>query len=222
MKSIMVMFFCLILFNCTTVELVENWKNPEIESYIPNKVFLIGLTSNHDARQQFETQLQEELSYRGIKSVKSLDFLDFSFTSEKKTEEELKNLDNKLINDGFDTILFTKVIGVEDKLVYKKNYDDYDSTYRKFQEDYLRYQDAFYNPGYYEEYTVYHTETSMYCICPTKDRELIWKGYIDINDPKLINESVKEYVRLIVVVLEAQKLINSIEAEQIMDEQAIN
>ncbi len=24
----------------------------------------------------------------------------------------------------------------------------------------------------------------MYCICPTKDRELIWKGYINITGPQ--------------------------------------
>jgi hypothetical protein len=70
------------------------------------------------------------------------------------------------------------------------------------------YQDIFYNPEYYEEYTIYHAETSMYCICPTKDRELIWKGYIDITDPRDIEKTIKDYVRLAIVVLEEEQLIN--------------
>ena len=179
------------------------------------------MTSNRDARQQFEKQLQDQYASRGIESVMSLDLFEPSFATEKKSEEELSILESNLINNGFDTILFTKVIGVEDKIAYKKDYDGYDSTHRKFSEDYLKYQDAFYNPDYYEEYTVYHTETSMYCICPTKDRELIWKGYIDIMDPESIQETVNDYVRLVVIVLEEQQLIAPVITEDIIDEPAI-
>lgn len=210
------------MVSCSSVELVDNWKNPDIDTYIPNKVLLIGMTSNYDARKQFEKQLQEEFTSRGIESVMSLNLLKSSFTSEKKTKEELKSLESNLIDNGFDTILLTKVIGVEDKIEYKKNYDGYDSTYRKFKEDYLKYQDVFYNPDYYEEYTIYHTETSMYCICSTKDRDLLWKGYIDIMDPQSIHETINDYVQLILIVLEEQQLItpkifkeeNTIEAIQ--------
>ncbi|TGV04325.1 hypothetical protein [Flavivirga rizhaonensis] len=221
MKFINTILLCLLVICCSTTELIENWKNPDIDSYSPNKVLLVGMTSNIEARQQFEKQLQDEYAYRGIESVMSLELFEPSFTTEKKTEEELKTLEIKLINDGFDTVLFTKVIGVEDKIAYKKNYDDYDSTYRKFSDDYLKYQDAFYNPDYYEEYTVYHTETSMYCICPTKDRELIWKGYIDVMDPQSIHETVNDYVRLVIVVLEEQQLISPILLEDNVDEEAI-
>lgn len=49
----------------------------------------------------------------------------------------------------------------------------------------------------------------MYCICPTKDRELIWKGYIDITDPQSIDETVDDYVKLIILAIEKQQLINS-------------
>lgn len=222
MKYTIVILLGLFIVGCSTTELVENWKNPDIESYSPNKVLLVGMTSNVEARRQFEKQLQNEYASRGIESVMSLELFESTFTTDKKTEEELKRLENNLINDGFDTVLFTKVIGVQDEIAYKKNYDDYDSTYRKFSDDYLKYQDAFYNPDYYEEYTVYHTETSMYCICPTKDRELIWKGYIDIMDPESINVTVNDYVRLVIVVMEELQLINPILLEDnIDDEEAI-
>ena len=171
MKFIIIIILGLLTVSCSTTELVENWKNPDIDSYNPSKVLLVGMTSNVEARQQFEKQLQDEYASRGIESVMSLELFEPSFTTES--------------------------------------------------EDYLKYQDVFYNPDYYEEYTVYHTETSMYCIWPTKERKLIWKGYIDVMDPASISETVNDYVRLIIVVLEEQKLINSIFIENSINEEAI-
>ncbi|GAA4884485.1 hypothetical protein GCM10023311_03630 [Flaviramulus aquimarinus] len=210
MKFLRIITICLLVISCSTTELVDNWKNPDIDSYSPKKVLIVGMTANLKARRQFEKQLQLEYASRGIESVSSLEFFKPSFTNEKQTDEDLKTLESNFIKDGFDTIIFTKVIGVEDIISYKENYNGYESTHRKFREDYLKYQDAFYNPDYYKEYTVYHTETSMYCICPTKDRELIWKGYIDIMDPQSITETVNDYVRLVVVILEELQLINPI------------
>ncbi|TBN04348.1 hypothetical protein EYD45_06940 [Hyunsoonleella flava] len=221
MRFLNIITICLLIVSCSTTELVDNWKNPDIDSYSPKKVLIVGMTSNLEARQQFERQLQSEYASRGIESVSSLEFFAPSFTNEKKTEEDLKALEGALIKNGFDTILFTKVIGVQDIISYKEDYYDHDGTYKKFREDYLKYQDVYYNPDYYEEYTVYHTETAMYCICPTKDRELIWKGYIDIMDPRSINETVSDYVRLVVVVLEEQQLINPIVLNKSINEEVL-
>lgn len=208
MKATYLLLFLIVLSSCNSIDLVENWKNPTIDSYSSNKVLIVGMTQNIKARKQFESTLKEEYESRGVEAVMSLDRFDANMTTEHKTAEELKALENALIADGFDTILFTKVIGVEDKIMYKENFDDYDRTYKNFKEDYLMYQDAFYNPDYYYEYSIYHSVTSLYCICPTKDRELIWKGYIDITDPQSVKEIVNDYTRLIVVALEEQLLIN--------------
>lgn len=197
-----------IIMSCTSTQLVDNWKNPEISSYRPNKVLIIGITPNNEAREKYENQIKDEMESRGAEAVMSLNWADPSFGTEKMTEDDLNTLENDLLQNGFDTILLTKIIGVENKIAYKKNYDGYDETYKKFKDEYLMYQDIYYNPDYYNEYTVYHAETSMYCICPTKDRELIWKGYIDIVDPQSIDETVNDYVKLVIVVLEEQDLIS--------------
>ncbi|MEM6718957.1 MAG: hypothetical protein AAF611_06575 [Bacteroidota bacterium] len=197
----------MMLTACTTTQLVDHWKNPDIDTYEPQKVLIVGLTSNVEARQQFEQKLKAELEARGSEAVTSLTLFDPSLRKEKMTEKELKAIELSLIEDGFDTILLTKIIGVEDKIQYKQHYQDYDDTYRKFTDEYMMYQDIYYNPEYYDAYTVYHSETSMYCICPTKDRELLWKGYIDIVDPTSIEESVTDYVYMALAVLEHEQLI---------------
>ncbi|WP_299112097.1 hypothetical protein [uncultured Winogradskyella sp.] len=208
MKRSLIIILTLVLFSCNSTQLTENWKNPDIDTYEPTKVFVIGLTSNIEARQQFENKLKTQLELRGIETVMSLDFIEPQFRTEKMTEDELESLESDLIDAGFDTILFSKVIGVEDKIEYKQKFGSDFNTNTKFRDDYLRYQDAFYNPEYYNEYTVYNAETSMSCICPTKERELIWKGYISITDPKSIEKTVSEYVNLVIAVLEDQQLIN--------------
>ena len=214
MKRLFSILFLLLIFtSCNTTTLVDSWKNPDIDTYTPNKVLVVGLTSNLKARQKFETQLKEEYELRGVEAAVSLDYFDASLRTEKMTEAELKVIENRLIGEGFDTILLTKVVGVEDKIKYKDDYIGYESRHKKFKEDFLMYQDIYYNPDYYEEYTVYHGETSMYCICPTKDRELIWKGYVDIVEPESIDGPVGDYVGLIISVLEEEQLIGPIVIE---------
>ena len=208
MKRSLLVSLALVLISCNSTQLIESWKNPEIESYAPSKVLVVGLTSNKEARQKFENKLKNELEIRGAEAVTSVDVFNEANKTQKITESELKALEDNLINDGFDTVLFSKIIGVEDKIVYKRDFDTHEETYRRFKEDYLRYQDVYYNPEYYDEYTIYYAETALYCICPGKERELIWKGYINITDPISVDKTVSEYVNVVIAVLEDQNLIN--------------
>ena len=134
MKRFILVIIVIVLFSCNSTQLIETWKNPEVTTYEPSKVLVVGLTSNLEARRNFENQLKSELQLRGIEAISSLEI----FKSEKMTENDLRTLENNLIDSGFDTILFSKIIGVEDKIVYKKNYGGYDETYSKFREDYLK------------------------------------------------------------------------------------
>lgn len=213
MKYLASFVFLLLLLNCSSTQLVESWKNPDIDNYEPTKVLIVGLTSDMSARKKFEKQLKKEFEKRDVIAVMSLDILKGDELNERMTEADLNALETQLILDEYDTILLTKIIGVDDRIAYRKDYGGYDETRRRFTEEYLMYQDIFYNPEYYREYTIYHAETSMYCICPTKDRELIWKGYIDITDPTNIEQTVKDYVRLAILVLEEEQLIKPIDAQ---------
>lgn len=210
MKGFFVIIIALFLVSCNSTQLIESWTNPEITSYAPSKVFIMGITSNLEAREKFETKLKDELETRGIEAVRSLDVLDSSFKTKRMMESDMDALEAYLLRDGFDTVLLSKIIGVEDKIVYKENYDGYDETHKKFKEDYLRYQDIFYNPDYYDQYSIYHAETSMHCICPTEEKTLIWKGYIDILDPKSGDKTITNYVNIVIAVLEDQQLISPI------------
>ncbi|SHH66407.1 hypothetical protein [Winogradskyella jejuensis] len=210
MKRVIFLLATLFIVSCSDTQLVDYWKSPDTDTYSPTKVLVLGVTSDKVARLEFENQLKNQLELRGIEVQRSLDLKEFSLDSGQITEAQLDQLEDKLLDEYFDTIILSKVVGVEDKIVYRSNYKNYDETYRRFKDDYLRYQDIYYNPDYYNEYTVYHAETAMYCICPTKDRELLWKGYIDITDPnqKELAKTVKRYVNVVIMSLEELNLVS--------------
>ncbi len=197
----------IIFMGCSSTSLVENWKNPDIELFEAQKVLIVGMTQNEMARDNFERKLQKEFDKRGIATMRSLDVFDVSFTDSRKTEKELDEVEKSLLEKGFDAILFTKITGSEDRESFMKTMTKWDNYQGRFNEDYLRYQEIYYDQGYYDKFTVYHAETTLYCICEGKERAMIWRGSIDITDPINIEKTVKDYIKLVIRAMEEQDLI---------------
>ena len=65
MKKFMVLF-SLMLMGCSSISLVENWKNPDIVLFNANKVLIVGMAQDKNNRESFETKLQHEFSERGV------------------------------------------------------------------------------------------------------------------------------------------------------------
>lgn len=213
MKNFLFLLSALLLMNCSTTELVDVWKNPAIDSLVISKVLIVGMTSNIEARKEFEQKLKKEFESRGIEAVMSLELFEPTFTAEKKSKEELRIVEKILATSYFDAILFTKIKGVESKVAYTKTFKDKEYLDIRFKDDYYRHQEIFYNPDYNKKFNIYHAETSLYCICPIKERELIWKGSIDIVDPSSMQETVDDYVNLLIFALEEEKLLKKIDVE---------
>ncbi|MEX0290976.1 MAG: hypothetical protein AB3N14_17870 [Flavobacteriaceae bacterium] len=195
------------LAGCSSVSLVENWKNPDIVLFDAHKVLIVGMTPNESARTSFETKLKQEFTKRDVEAMRSLDVFDISFTDTRKTEEELDEVEQSLLDKGFDAILFTKITGSEDRQSFMKTISKWDNYRGRFNDDYLGHQDIYYDEGYYDTFTVYHAQTTLYCICEGKERAMIWRGSIDITDPENIEKSVRDYIKLVVFSMEEQDLI---------------
>jgi hypothetical protein len=186
---------------------VENWKNPDIVLFDANKVLIVGMAQNQDARKSFEGALQKEFDKKGVEAMQSLDVFDVKFTDSKNTEEEVDNVEQSLLDKVFDAILFTKITGYENRQTFLKTISRWDNYQGRFNGDYLRHQEIYYDEGYYDTFTVYHAQTTLYCICEGKERAMIWRGSIDITDPENIEKSVKDYIKLVVTAMEEQDLI---------------
>ncbi|WP_339875400.1 hypothetical protein [Olleya marilimosa] len=210
MKKGLLILLLTALYACDSTQLRDRWISPDASDYTLQKVFIVGLTNNEVAKAKFEKKLQKQLIERGVEASISLDKFDADFLESKKTDDELNALEHQLIQEGFDAVIFTKVAGIKNKIQYKKDYSNFDKNHKKFNEDFLMYQDQVFNPDAYQEYQVYNAETSVYCLCPTKDRTLIWKGYIDIVDPENIDQTVNDYSKLLILVLENDGIIPEI------------
>jgi len=192
---------------CSSAEMVENWKDPNTVIFNANKVLLVGMTYDQEARTAFESELKKEFDIRKVESMRSIDVFDVNFTDARRTEKELNDVEQSLLDKDFDAILFTKIVGSETRQSFKKTVNDFYKNRDGFNEDYRRHQDIYYNDEYYESFTIYHAETSLYCICAGKERSLIWRGSIDIIDPQDIERTVEDYVKLVVLAMEDQDLI---------------
>ncbi|MEP3374244.1 MAG: hypothetical protein ABJL43_06360 [Maribacter dokdonensis] len=206
MKKFMVLF-SLMLMGCSSISLVENWKNPDIVLFNANKVLIVGMAQDKNNRESFETKLQHEFSERGVEAWRSIDIFDLSLTDSRKTETELDNVEQSLLDKDFDAILLTKITGSENRESFVKSISRWDDHQSRFNDDYLEHQGIYYDDNYYEKFTVYHAETTLYCICEGKERAMIWRGIIEITEPDNIEKAIKDYVKLVIIAMEDQDLV---------------
>lgn len=197
----------LLIMGCSSAELVENWKNPDIVIFDADKVLVVGMTYNEEARVQYETKLRDEFEKRGVEAMRSIDLFDVEFTSSERSEQELDEVEQQLLDKDFDAILFSKVIGIESIEANRRLLNTIDRYDAGFEEDYLRNQNIYFVPEDDQDFTIYHAETSLYCICPDKERNLIWRGSIDINDPVDMEKTIDDYIGLVIMAMENQDLI---------------
>ncbi len=192
---------------CSSTKLVGTWKNPDIVLFDAYQVLVVGMAQDDNARMEFETRFVDELKKQGVDAMRSIDIFDVEFTSSKRSEQELEEVEQQLLDKDFDAILFTKVVGTENKKALKERMDNIDKMFVRFSNDYLEHQEIYYDPKYYEGSNLYHVETSLYCICIGKEMELIWRGNVDVTEPANTGKTIDNYIKLITKAMGDQDVI---------------
>jgi len=203
--GILTVFF--LLASCATVKVESSYKNPEVVLFHANRVLVVGMTPDMKAREQFETKLQAEFRKRGVEAVRSIDLFDVAFTASKRTETELDRVEQQLLDKDFDAILFTKLVDVETRRTLGLHISEMGKTYDRFREDYLIHQGIYYNLDGTPPKEDYYAETSLYCICVGKERELIWRSQVRIQRTGNPDRVIRKYVKVLISSLESQQLI---------------
>ena len=93
----------LLLLSCSSTRLIKSWKNPEFENFKPEKILVIGVTPNYEARKAFEFQIITELNARKINALQSAVVFESSFQNSELTEKDIEIQVNKLISNGYET-----------------------------------------------------------------------------------------------------------------------
>ncbi len=205
-KLLVTALFVTMFSGCSTSRLVKEYVNPETPNFQAAKVLIVGIASDAEIRREFEKKATEVLEKNGVIAVKSIDFFEKSFTDNKKSLEQLDLIKNQLLNAGFDAILVTKVIGQESKVSLVESYREFAKTYESFQQFYYNNQNI-YMKEQTQNYMVYNTETSLFCICPGKERELIWSGQIDLTGTENIHKSIHDYIKTLFKALDESHVL---------------
>ena len=198
--------FIVSLYSCSSSRLVDEYRNVETTDFHANKVLVVGFTPDDGLRRQFEYSLQQALEAEDVVAIKSVDFFESSFSNNNQSEENLDNIGKELLNAGFDAVLFSKVTGQESKVTIGQSYRNLAKSFESFS-DYYNENKPVYGNSQTEDYPVYNTETSLYCLCPGKEQDLIWRGKIDIVDPTNSASTIRDYVKTLVQTLKRNNLL---------------
>ncbi|MCB0371763.1 MAG: hypothetical protein KDD31_02005 [Muricauda sp.] len=207
MKSKLIAISLLLLMGCSSTRLVGTWKNPDIVLFDAYQVLVVGMVQDDNARMEFETRFVDALKEQGVDAVRSIDLFDVEFTSSKRSEKELEEVEQQLLDKGFDAILFTKVVGTDNRRTFKEHLNNIDKMFVRFSNDYLEHQDIYYDPEYYDSFNIYHAETSLYCICVGKEINLIWRGEVDVAEPANVGKAIDSYIKIITKSMGEQDVI---------------
>ena len=197
MKYFLLCLIALSVAGCATTQWTAEFTGPEAPGYLSNKVLVVGLSADAAVRQTYETQMVGKLESESVRAVRSIDFFEGSFTDSEKTEEDLNRVEAQLLEAGFDVILLTKVIGTEQKVSSMETIRDLSEQYSNFKDDYFTNQDRFRTQPETVSYTEYQVQTSVYCICPDKPRELLWSGVVAQIQTNKPEQGIKRHNRIL-------------------------
>ncbi|MFI0431064.1 hypothetical protein [Mariniflexile sp. HMF6888] len=187
--------------------MIDSWKSREYTNYQPKKVLIVGITGNLTARKIFEQKLKDKLFNEGIDAVESSIVFEEGFIDSKQTEEQIDLEVDRLVDDGYDSILVSAVKGIDNEISYSGNKFLTGYYWHHFGRYYYLYQNVYFEPDYYNNYKVYHIEASLYNIKTSNGKSLVWVASYNVVDPININSTVNDYVKAIVKSLKKESLI---------------
>ena len=196
----------ILLVGCGSAKVTQQYKSSDTDYFEANKVLVVGISADKNLRRSFEDRMISSLKKENVIAVKSIDFFEQSFTDNKKSIKELNKIENQLLAAGFDAILFTKITGQQSKVTMVDAYRNFSKSNQTFEDYYYSNQHVYFKEQQ-ERYQVYTTETSLFCICPGKERELLWRGEIELVDSANLNRNVSTYINALFKNLKENNLL---------------
>lgn len=199
--------FAVLFLSCGSLKEESRYKNPETVLFHADKVLVVGMVSDYTTRLRFETRLKEAFAIRGVEAMRSVDLFDVDFTASQRNEAELDKVEQQLLDKDFDAILFSKRINSETRNQLSGQLTEMGRTYERFQEDYIIHQGIYYDEDFNSRKGGYSAETSLYCICDGKQRELIWRSDVRLPKRKNSDRVFDSYADWLIRNLEDEQLI---------------
>jgi hypothetical protein len=153
------------------------WRAYPDKSVSFNKIAVLALTKNLDARTMLEDDIERKLIDNGIPAIAGLDFLLPNMTKENADPEIVRRL---LDVNNFDAVLVVSVMGINDNRRYVSGSYMYAPIHTaSFFDYYGQMSNYLYSPGYYTGSVNVFVETNLYSY---PEEKLIWSGQSKTTD----------------------------------------
>ena len=187
--------FTLLFSSCVTSYLKDSSVvNNNKKSY--EKVLVIAKTSDKTSRTTFENQVVQDLAANGVNATSSISIIKTDSFAKELSDEEIEDLKEKLINDGFDGVIITNLID-------KQQYTDIDQgnisttyvpvRYGRFGRYYRTYPVSYWEQDEISSGIEYTLESCLYNLSNSSENNLQWVGRFKVKDPKSLVKSIEKY-----------------------------
>ncbi len=202
MKKLSLILIIPLLIGCSSA-MNSTWTKENFNGKKFDKILVMAISKNMQARSTFENTVVEKLTEEGITATNAL--IVFPPTSSIKdfTEEEIGN---RIKVGGYDAVLVTYLVDVATRDVQTNDNYYYPRGYYGYRR-YIYTGYDYYNTGYREEKS-YILETRLYdTSIGDPEASIMWSGQSSITDPSSYNSGSKTY---------AKKLLNTLLKDQII------
>ncbi len=199
--------FAFIAVACGSTKIVGSWKNSDFAEKKYGSILVVGLSTNVVAKASVEQQMATVLSAKRV-NAKGAGGI---FNPEvKHTEEEQKQIFEKIKSEGFDGVLTMALVAHEEKTDYVPgtySYSPYSTGYYgSYWGYYGYYAPQVYSPGYYTNYQVYTVEALLYDVNTEK---LVWAARSETTDPSDLDRFSQEYAETVVYQLQKDQMLKT-------------
>src|SRR6476646_1385976 len=209
-KNLFVLFMITaILAGCTTPkETTGVWVNEEkIKGKSFNKLFIVVMTVDPEARSTVENDLAAVATSRGHPVVKSIDVITTSLKDPKlPTKDEVVA---KVKETACDAVFVATLLKKEESVGYTAGTSAYSvAPYQTYYPGYYSYwYPSVSTPSYYDHEKTYFMQSNLYDVA---SEEIMWSVKSKIFSPSSLKKFSQSYTSTLVQQLEKEKLIKKI------------
>lgn len=201
-----IMGLCMMLFLGCSSTMKYTWTKKGFSGKHFEKILIVALTDNQEARSTFENTMVKDLNEQGIIAENSLTLLPPFKNAEPPTETEIHEV---ILSQGFDGVIVTSLENVESQEVYQYDNNMYNPVYYRHGRYIYSHYNYMNNSGYYKEEKSYVIESRLFNVsAPSKEEAVVWSGQSTITDPTSYYSASRQYAKRLVKTLIKNNIIN--------------
>ena len=195
---ILVLIFTGLLYSCAP-KLTTDWTKEGYSKRSFQKVAVVGISENLQARMTFERTAVAQFKKEGVNAVEGISIFPPKMTEQERQPENLV----KIIKENqLDGVITMSLISEEEGSRYQPG-EDYviPAGYARFGRYYVRRYARVRTPGYYEETKNYLIEAVLYDLggeLKNREETLVWTGQSTLVDPSSIESAAQSFTRRMV------------------------